>query len=114
MYYECVNVKSSFEALIISYFNISGRSLRDRLNYSEAIKHFDRAIELDPSFAPYYLHAVEMAIIQRDTARVEELRTTCSSSTGPSPATSGPRPTSPCWSGRGSRTTTWATPSGGG
>jgi tetratricopeptide (TPR) repeat protein len=27
-----------------------GRVLRDRLNYSEAIKHFDRAIELNPNF----------------------------------------------------------------
>ena len=43
------------------------------LEMEDARRAFDRAIELDPSFAPYYLHAVEMAIIQRDTARVEEL-----------------------------------------
>ncbi len=43
------------------------------LEMEDARRAFDRAIELDPSFAPYYLHAVEMAIIQRDTTRVEEL-----------------------------------------
>jgi tetratricopeptide (TPR) repeat protein len=43
------------------------------LEMEDARRAFDRAIELDPSFAPYYLHAVEMAIIERDTARVEEL-----------------------------------------
>ncbi len=43
------------------------------LEMKDARRAFDRAIELDPSFAPYYLHAVEMAIIQRDTSRVEQL-----------------------------------------
>lgn len=43
------------------------------LEMEDGRRVFDRAIELDPSFAPYYLHAVEMAIIQKDTARVEEL-----------------------------------------
>jgi tetratricopeptide (TPR) repeat protein len=43
------------------------------LEMENARRAFDRAIELDPSFAPYYLHAVEMAIIQQDTARVEQL-----------------------------------------
>ena len=43
------------------------------LEMADARRAFDRAIELDPLFAPYYLHAVEMAIIQRDTARVEQL-----------------------------------------
>ncbi|MGE0707241.1 MAG: protein kinase [Planctomycetota bacterium] len=31
-----------------------GQTLRDRLNYSEAIKRFDRAIELDPKFDKAY------------------------------------------------------------
>jgi len=31
-----------------------GRVLRDRLNYSEAIEHFDRATELDPKFDEAY------------------------------------------------------------
>jgi tetratricopeptide (TPR) repeat protein len=43
------------------------------LEMEDARRAFDRAIELDPSFAPYYLHAVEMAIIERDTVRVEQL-----------------------------------------
>jgi len=43
------------------------------LELEDARQAFDRAIGLDPSFAPYYLHAVEMAIIQRDTSRVAQL-----------------------------------------
>jgi serine/threonine protein kinase/Tfp pilus assembly protein PilF len=33
---------------------LEGRALRDRLNYSEAIKHFDRAIELNDEFSEAY------------------------------------------------------------
>lgn len=57
--------------LLGEYYTHYGGELM--LEMEDARRAFDRAIELDPSFAPYYLHAVEMAIIQRDTARVEEL-----------------------------------------
>jgi tetratricopeptide (TPR) repeat protein/TolB-like protein len=52
------------------YLHYMGQLL---LEPEDARRAFDRAIELDPSFAPYYLHAVEGAIIQRDTARVDQL-----------------------------------------
>ncbi|RMG16646.1 MAG: serine/threonine-protein kinase [Planctomycetota bacterium] len=32
----------------------AGRALRDRLNYSEAIKHFDRATQLNPGYSDAY------------------------------------------------------------
>lgn len=39
----------------------------------EILGGFDRAVELGPRFAPYYIHAVEGALIQGDRGRTREL-----------------------------------------
>ncbi|MBT8395814.1 MAG: hypothetical protein KJN92_02555, partial [Gemmatimonadetes bacterium] len=39
----------------------------------EVLDGFDRAVELGPRFAPYYIHSVEGALMRGDSARVRQL-----------------------------------------
>ncbi len=39
----------------------------------EILDGFDRAVELGPRFAPYYIHAIEAALIRADRPRFDEL-----------------------------------------
>jgi tetratricopeptide (TPR) repeat protein len=41
--------------------------------HREAREAFDRALELSPSFVPYYTHAIELAVSMGDFTRMEEL-----------------------------------------
>ena len=56
-----------------SYFHLGQQALVDPL---EALDHFRRAVALDPSFAPYYIHLLDVAVMQVDTPRAQELLAT--------------------------------------
>jgi tetratricopeptide (TPR) repeat protein len=53
-----------------SYFHLGPQALLDPL---EGLEHFRRAVALDPSFAPYQIHLVDMAVAQVDTPRAVQL-----------------------------------------
>ncbi len=57
------------------YFHYSEELL---LDWDDLLRVFERPVELEPGFAPYYIHLFDYAVIQRDTATasrvLEDLR----------------------------------------
>jgi tetratricopeptide (TPR) repeat protein len=51
------------------YLHYSGQSMK---GIDEVYRVFDRAIQLDPTFAPYYIHLIEMEIKKGDGPRATE------------------------------------------